>query len=384
MVARTTVRLAVVLAMLCMLAVLGACSSQPVNTAPANDNTAADASAGVPAAQPAAELAAQPAAEPEYIAIIGSDTWREANGSFHLEGSDLQMVMRLDYENGVISLLTLPRDTFYDNAVGYSFDGGSCQCSKCQGSTSNKANYAFHYGFYSVWDGSNYEDAVIAGAERCTEMISRALDVSVKRYAVVDLYTIQDIVDTFGGLEANLPFPIVNFTFYSGQSAVSLDAGWQTLSSWDAMVATRARVPYKTLANDGAFEPYFSMLQIGGALEQDGTRQFVCRRLMTHLMDAGLKWGDSDLLMRFVNNGNVITNVPADEFCTWYDKLYALRGNITVHAASVNNLLGEAVEVNGVAQWVVPYREEAFKAAASELVAGTTISSGYGVEDMAL
>lgn len=329
-----------------------------------------------------------------YVAVIGSDYWTSSTSTFHLQASDLMMLMRVDTEDAVVSYYTIPRDTYYvirDEEFSRALYGKTCTCPSnssskglygfdpCNGKTWYKANYAFHYGYYQAKEaGLNHEQATAVGAEKTCQAISQIAQLGVRDYVLCDLVTFQEIVDTFnGGIEMSLPYPI-QYSFYDkSYASVSLKSGSQELDGFNAMVAARSRVSYE---ND---------LGLSG----DATRQIVNRSMLHTLINYALhsEWlgqgSTGELLQAFVDAGLVQTNIAPSDVIAWGDALQAKRSDVKMYASSgpvkgktrtYYNLgtntpqlsPGDANYENGFKQFIVEYDKDAYLNLSEELCSG--------------
>lgn len=310
-----------------------------------------------------------------YVAVIGSDYWTSSKTRAHLQGSDLMVLLRIDTETATVSCLTIPRDTYYvQKGEDYRQAYPGQECTDCTGKTWNKANYAFHYGYYEAKRaGASHQSATNAGAVKACEAISEIAKVGVTDYIVCDLMTYQDIVDLIGGLDIILPHDI-DYSFYDkSYSDVHLDAGDQTLSGFDAMVAARSRVSYRT--------------ELG--LHEDATRQSLNRQALYRLITAALN-SDSlglgstgDFLNKLVSLGLVETNIGSDSITAWGNALQEKKDSLVMHGASGPYEVTQyeipelGYDKEGCLQTLVDYDEEAYLNIAKDFCAGLPIDSGY-------
>ena len=314
-----------------------------------------------------------------YVAVLGSDAWLEKRKE--VQGSDVQMLMRVDTEAATVSLLTVPRDTYYvqrGSDFRPSYPGLTCTCSSasaCTGKTWCKSNYAFHYAYYqALAEGSDHRSATHAGAAKECQAISEITHVGVTKYVVCDIETVQKIVDAIGGLSVDLPY-----TLDWGAETDYLSAGEQVLDGYDFMVASRERHSYA--------EKY--------GLPEDALRQSVDRMMLCRLIKAALNPGEmglpdifstGDLLNFLVSSGFIETNIASDDISAWGDALQANKDNLVVQAASgpfevTRYELPELGYNNeGCLQTLVDYDSAAYAAIAQECCSGERLSSGYYAE----
>ena len=314
-----------------------------------------------------------------YVAVLGSDAWPEKHKD--VQGSDVQMLMRVDTEAAAVSLLTVPRDTYYvqrGSDFRPSYPGLTCTCSSasaCTGKTWCKSNYAFHYAYYqALANGAGHSEATHAGAAKECQAISEITHVGVTKYVVCDIETVQKIVDALDGLSVDLPYALD-----WGAETDYLPAGEQVLDGYDFMVASRERHSYA--------EKY--------DLPEDAMRQSVNRMMLCRLIKAALNPQDiglggivttGDLLNFLVSSGFVETNISSDDVSAWSDALQANKENLVVQAASgpfevTRYELPELGYNNeGCLQTLVDYDSAAYAAIAREFCSGERLSSGYYAE----
>ena len=311
-----------------------------------------------------------------YVAVLGSDYWgdREKN----VQGSDTQIIMRVDTEAATVSLLTVPRDTYYvqrGDDCRPNYPGSTCECgpySSCLGKTWYKSNYAFHYGYWqAIENGSDHDAATRAGAVKACQALSEIAKVGVTDYILCDIGTVQKVVDTIGGLTVNLPY-----TIDWGTTKNRLYAGEQVLNGDDFNVASRERHSYA--------ERY--------GLPEDATRQSVDRMLLCNLIKAALNSDEigfdntGDLLNMLVASGFIQTNISSERISEWGNALQQKRDSLVVQGASgpyeVERYDWPELGSNGEGsiQTVADYHEEEYVAIAKEFCSGSRMNSGYYVE----
>ena len=162
-----------------------------------------------------------------YILVIGDDSWE----NYKPGRADLMMLMCLDFQKHQISLVTVPRDTKYTT-----FDG-----------TVEKLNQVY----------------CDSGAAAQCKAVSEITGVEVSDYVCVGFDGLQSIVESFGGLNIDLPYSL-DYSFYTKDYPnEQFEAGLQTLTPWRAAALARTRTSY------GDYN-----------LDQDMMRQLVNRRMM--------------------------------------------------------------------------------------------------------
>ncbi|MBQ2681793.1 MAG: LCP family protein [Eggerthellaceae bacterium] len=265
-----------ILVVCCIVAAmsLAACSSQKVSRSTASESFASSA-----AVEPSAEApeSAVDTTGVRNILVIGDDGW-EGNPSH----ADMMCLLRVDLDNKTIHEVTVPRDTKYD------FGGGS-------------------------YDKLN-QMLTVSGAKAQTDAAAEVVGVPIDYYVKVNFDGLMAIVDHFGGLNADLPYPI-NYHFYTNDYEDEyFDAGEQTLSSWRVMALSRARTGY---GDDGLDD-------------QEMIRQFVDRQMLTTLMQYAYKNGTDQIEPLFKSfQGFIETNISAEEQVAWA-KALGSNGSIEV------------------------------------------------------
>ena len=146
------------------------------------------------------------------------------------------MLMRLDFEKHLITLVSVPRDT------AYVFPDGNT--AKLNQMLTN------------------------AGPEAQCQAVSDVVGVDVSQYVVVGFDGLQSIVEHFGGLDVDLPYGLT-YNFYTKDHPDEVyEAGPQTLTPWRAMALSRARTGY----GDTGYQ-------------QEMIRQVVDRQMMTRFIE---------------------------------------------------------------------------------------------------
>ncbi len=271
-----------------------------------------------------------------FTAIIGSDQWQPSGYSFHMEGSDLQMLLATDAVSGKMWIVSVPRDTYYDTGRG-----------------KYKSNYVYHFAFYDAQaQGYSTKECQNIAARACANMMSDLFGVSVDHYLVTNLNDYGDLVNRLGGIGVNVPYTI-DYDFYAMQnlstgayespfSPIRINSGNQVLDGFTSTSLSRART-----SNIGGLE-YASY-----GLEQDATRQNVNRLQMVSLINRALT--DSNvvnLIGPLVDLGLIDTDYNSDEVIELLSA-FVQHNSVTVYASS-GPVNGRIVEVPGDAPWLVP------------------------------
>ena len=216
----------------------------------------------------------------EHILLIGDDKWVD-----DIPGrSDLIVLLRVDFDEGVLTQVSIPRDTAHDRGDG----------------SLVKLN--------SVYESS--------GPEALCAAVSQLTGVEVDRYAAVGFDGFQSIVSYFGGIEVDVPYS-VTYSFYTHDYPdETFQAGEQVLDAWRAMALSRSRTGYS---------------QYG--LNEDMMRQVVDRQMLTTLTGYVLTEADdpaatAEQLLAFVS-----TNIPSETVVLWVETLASL-DELTVYGTS--------------------------------------------------
>lgn len=137
--------------------------------------------------------------EPFYALIIGSD----ARSGDTVSRSDTMMLARVDIGSGVVSLVSIPRDTMVYN------DSGGIE----------KINASYNY-----------------GPAATVRAVSELAGVDIAHYVEVSFGGLKDVVDALGGVTVNVPEDIDD-----AKAKLTLSAGTQVLDGATALKYARAR-----------------------------------------------------------------------------------------------------------------------------------------------
>lgn len=162
-------------------------------------------------------LTAVASGEPFYALILGSDS-REGSGtsddeyeSGDYERSDVMMLVRVDPKDRKLTIVSIPRDTPYqDEAGGWS-----------------KINECFNWG----------------GAAASIKAVEKQTGVKISHYASVRFSDLQAIVDRVGGVDVDVDIPLSYEDALTGED-VYLEPGRQHLDGQHAQLFARARKDY--------------------------------------------------------------------------------------------------------------------------------------------
>lgn len=210
----------------------------------------------------------EPAPEPYYILVAGSDTrdggvdaGKGGHGSDGHARSDTTFLVRVDPANYGVALITVPRDT-------RTIVGGNVE----------KLNESYNHG----------------GMPELVEQVEALTGVDIKYSFCMKLADFIPLVDTLGGVDANVPIPMKRRSYVTGDTVV-LDPGWQHLDGLQTSILVQHRMQY------------------GG--DMDAARQVQTRAVVEWIirrvaeMDADSAGGCASLLLSLCE-----TDMPADEF----------------------------------------------------------------------
>lgn len=141
--------------------------------------------------------------EPFYMMLIGSDA-RIGDASSG-ERSDTNILARIDPLQGVVTIISIPRDTKIE----------------LEGYGTNKFNAAYAY----------------KGVAGTIEEASKLCGVDIAHYAEVNFETLVELVDVLGGVEVDIPTRIND----PDAGNVVIEEGLQTLDGEAALVFARSR-----------------------------------------------------------------------------------------------------------------------------------------------
>ncbi len=144
--------------------------------------------------------------KPFYALLLGSDA-REGDATSR---SDVIILARVDVENALITMVSIPRDTMVD-IPGYG---------------RSKINAAYAY----------------EGAAGAVQAVSQFAGVPIAHYAEIHFEGLEQLVDDLGGIWVDVP--VSNNETGSRKTSVRIDAGEQLLSGKQALAFARERYGY--------------------------------------------------------------------------------------------------------------------------------------------
>lgn len=182
------------------------------------------------------QLVAVEAQDPFYMLLLGVDKsddraseWGSSTANFR---SDTIILARVDPKAKTIALVSIPRDTLVD------MDEHGKQ----------KINAAYSYG----------------GAAYMVKVVSRFAGVNVSHYAEIDFDQFVGVVDTIGGIDVDLPVPVVDMV----HADVDLPAGEQTINGEQALGLVRARHAYDAYGGGDFYRAANQRMVIGAILRK--------------------------------------------------------------------------------------------------------------------
>ena len=157
------------------------------------------------------------AGEPFYMLLLGTDESTDRQDDEEMAGvfrSDTIILTRVDPKAQSLTMVSIPRDTQVD--LG---EYGT-----------QKINAAHAFG----------------GATLAVEAVEELTNVSISHYAEIDFDGFVGLVDALGGVEVDVPM-----TIDDEDAGGHVDAGLQTLDSWQALTLCRARNAYEDVVGQG-------------------------------------------------------------------------------------------------------------------------------------
>ncbi|WP_239443004.1 LCP family protein [Gordonibacter sp. An230] len=144
--------------------------------------------------------------QPYYVLVLGSDA-REGDTASR---SDVIILTRVDPSNGLITMVSIPRDTMVE----------------LEGYGRQKINAAYAYG----------------GAAGAVEAVSAFAGVPISHYAEIHFEELEELVDMLGGVWVDVP--VTNDETGSSNSGMHIEAGEQLLNGEQALAFARERYGY--------------------------------------------------------------------------------------------------------------------------------------------
>ena len=185
-----------------------------------------------------------------YILVIGTDT-RSVGYLYGL--GDSTMVIRVDFQNQDVSVVSFPRDLWVVIP----------DVTEDDGRTHGKLNQAYFFGT----EGMGYYSGEGYGAGLMAETMKVNWGLEIDHYIVLNMRTFRDVVDALGGIEVYNPAPVYSFHqpnqpkfpvggyFFGGQEALMYARYRDPQNSVD-------RVDRHAIIMKGLFKQVFSLSTI--------------------------------------------------------------------------------------------------------------------------
>jgi len=185
-----------------------------------------------------------------YILVIGTDT-RSVGYLYGL--GDSTMVLRVDFQNQDVSVISFPRDLWVVIP----------DVTEDDGRTHGKLNQAYFFGT----EGMGYYSGEGHGAGLMAETMKVNWGLEIDHYIVLNMRTFRDVVDALGGIEVYNPAPVYSFHqpnqpkfpvggyFFGGQEALMYARYRDPNNSID-------RVDRHAIIMKGLFKQVFSLSTI--------------------------------------------------------------------------------------------------------------------------
>ena len=185
-----------------------------------------------------------------YILVIGTDT-RSVGYLYGL--GDSTMVLRVDFQNQDVSVISFPRDLWVVIP----------DVTEDDGRTHGKLNQAYFFGT----EGMGYYSGEGYGAGLMAETMKVNWGLELDHYIVLNMRTFRDVVDALGGIEVYNPAPVYSFHqpnqpkfpvggyFFGGQEALMYARYRDPQNSVD-------RVARHAIIMKGLFKQVFSLSTI--------------------------------------------------------------------------------------------------------------------------
>ncbi|GAB4424876.1 MAG: LCP family protein [Anaerolineales bacterium] len=165
------------------------------------------------------------------ILAVGSDA---RSNSYNYGLGDVIRVVRVDFVNARVTILTFPRDLWVEIPD---------IADNLNGQTHEKLNQAYLYGN----PGFGYYEGPGAGPGLMARTLALNFGVVPERYIGVNMRTFEQIVDAVGGIDIYLPRAVDGRTSEDRSSRLVFPAGQQHLNGPQALTLARIRI-------DGVFD----------------------------------------------------------------------------------------------------------------------------------
>ncbi len=137
----------------------------------------------------------------DYTTVDGEGAEeRSKNGN-----TDMIMYVRMNFENNSMYMMQIPRDTFVGEAGG----------------TAGKIN-----GILPLAVNSGDDNPV----SELASYISKNYNLPIDKYVTIDMDSLREIVDVFGGINVYVPYDLVTYDENTGAEIGRLEQGWRVLT----------------------------------------------------------------------------------------------------------------------------------------------------------
>lgn len=202
------------------------------------------------------------------VLVLGVDQRADESGATR---SDSMILLGLNSDSGAAALLSIPRDLWVN----------------IPGVGDQRINTALFFG-YDPGDSQ-------AGPQLAARTVQQELGRPVDRYLLLDFATFVRAVDALGGVEVDVPAPIVDAEYPTtdyGVTTIRFDPGLQVMDGERALVYVRTR------HSDGDFSRSMRQLQVLQSLAAKAVQP--------------ASWPRLPDLYRVLNDGVVTNMTPAD------------------------------------------------------------------------
>ena len=146
--------------------------------------------------------------------------------------TDVIMIMNINNNNGSVTVMQIPRDTYVKSTDGVSI-------------ITNKANELFvdHFNYYRNVQGEGENKAYKHALETMADLLADSLCINIDFAAIMDLKGFKNIVNAIGGVEMDVP---ADMEYYDPVQdlTIRIPAGHQTLNGDMAEGFVRFRYGY--------------------------------------------------------------------------------------------------------------------------------------------
>ncbi|MBR0140102.1 MAG: LCP family protein [Firmicutes bacterium] len=179
--------------------------------------------------------------------------------------SDTIMVASYDMENQHVSIISVPRDTYYFRR-------------KTDNEAENKINC-----IYRVYYGKDKNEPEKAGAEAVAAAVSDILyGMPIHYYAIVEYEDLKGIMDVIGGVEVNIPFHMKYDDTTKGKELhIDIPKGLQTIDSSNVVEFLRFRHTNPWYASQG-YKSYS-----GGDIQRSEVQREFVQKVLSECLKRG-------------------------------------------------------------------------------------------------